>query len=105
MIVGVAGVVVTMLAMGFGGSWVFLYPLPFHSVGSGRELATRLFAASVLLVGVSILVWCGGDPRSPSLAPASHERGGSVGRGWARRSASATSGRCASHDDGRCPTR
>jgi hypothetical protein len=35
MVVGVGGVVVTCLAFKFGGSWVFLYPLSFHSAGSG----------------------------------------------------------------------
>jgi cytochrome c oxidase subunit 1 len=78
MVVGVAGVVVTTLSMGFAGSWVFLYPLPFHSVGEWSELATGLFAASVLLVGVSILAWCG-SILVTVLSPASHERGGSLG--------------------------
>ena len=29
MVIGVVGIVVTTLGMGFGASWVFLYPLPF----------------------------------------------------------------------------
>ena len=37
--------------MGFGGSWVFLYPLPFHGAGEWGDWATALFAGSVLLVG------------------------------------------------------
>ncbi len=78
MVIGVAGVVVTTLAMGFGGSWVFLYPLPFSSVGQWTELATGLFAASVLLVGVSILAWCA-SILVTVLSPASHDRGGSLG--------------------------
>jgi cytochrome c oxidase subunit 1 len=78
MVAGVAGVVATTLSLGFGGSWVFLYPLPFHSAGEWNELATGLFAASVLLVGVSILAWCG-SILTTVLAPSSHERGGSLG--------------------------
>ena len=78
MVAGVAGVVVTTLALGFGGSWVFLYPLPFHSVGEWSELATGLFAASVLLVGVSILTWCA-SVLVTVLSPAAHGRGGSIG--------------------------
>jgi cytochrome c oxidase subunit 1 len=78
MVSGVAGVVATTLSMGFAGSWVFLYPLPFHGVGQWNELATGLFAASVLLVGISILAWCG-SILVTVLAPASHDRGGSLG--------------------------
>ena len=78
MVIGVAGVVVTTLSLGFAGSWVFLYPLPFHSVGEWNELATGLFAASVLLVGVSILTWCC-SVLAAVLAPSAHERGGSLG--------------------------
>ena len=58
MVLGVVGVVVTTLFMHFGGSWVFLYPLPFYSVGKWSEAATGLFCASVLLVGLSIVTWC-----------------------------------------------
>lgn len=58
MIVGVAGVVVTTLVFGFGGSWVFLYPLPFHSSGEWGDTATFFFSGSVLLAGLSIIVWC-----------------------------------------------
>ena len=58
MVVGVAGVVVTTLVLGFGGSWVFLYPLPFHGAGDWGDWATALFSASVLLVGLSIVTWC-----------------------------------------------
>jgi cytochrome c oxidase subunit I len=78
MVIGVAGVVATTLSLGFAGSWVFLYPLPFHSVGEWNELATGLFAASVLLVGVSILTWCV-SVLAAVLAPSAHERGGSLG--------------------------
>jgi len=55
---GTAGIILTTLLMGFAGSWVFLYPLPFFSADQWGELATALFAASVLLVGVGILTWC-----------------------------------------------
>jgi cytochrome c oxidase subunit I len=58
MVIGVVGIVVTTLAMGFGASWVFLYPLPFHPSGEWGEAATGLFSASVLLTGVAILAWC-----------------------------------------------
>ena len=58
MVVGVAGVVVTTLFLGFAGSWVFLYPLPFESAGQWGDFTTGLFSASVLLVGLSIVVWC-----------------------------------------------
>ena len=58
MVVGVGGVVVTTLGFGFGGSWVFLYPLPFNSAGAWGDGATGFFSLSVLLVGLSIIVWC-----------------------------------------------
>jgi cytochrome c oxidase subunit 1 len=58
MVVGVAGVLLSTLALHFAGSWVFLYPLPFHSAGQWSETTTAIFAASVLLVGLSIVTWC-----------------------------------------------
>ncbi len=58
MVVGVGGVVVTTLVFGFAGSWVFLYPLPFNSAGQWGDWVTAAFAASVLLVGLAIIVWC-----------------------------------------------
>jgi cytochrome c oxidase subunit 1 len=58
MVVGVVGIVVTTLAMGFGASWVFLYPLPFHSSGDWSDTAAGIFSFSVLLTGVSIIAWC-----------------------------------------------
>lgn len=58
MVVGVLGVVVSALALRFGGSWVFLYPLPFHSAGQWSESTTGLFSAAVLLVGLAIIAWC-----------------------------------------------
>ena len=57
-IIGTAGIVITTLFMGFGGSWVFLYPLPFFSADEWGDAATGIFSASVLLVGVGILAWC-----------------------------------------------
>jgi cytochrome c oxidase subunit 1 len=58
MVGGVAGVVVTTLVFGFAGSWVFLYPLPFNAAGQWGDWVSAFFAASVLLVGLSIIVWC-----------------------------------------------
>ncbi len=58
MVLGVAGVLVSTLALHFAGSWVFLYPLPFHSAGQWGEWATGIFSFSVLLAGLSIVTWC-----------------------------------------------
>jgi cytochrome c oxidase subunit I len=58
MVVGVVGIVITTLVMGFGASWVFLYPLPFNSAGEWSDTAAGIFAFSVLLTGVSIITWC-----------------------------------------------
>ena len=58
MVLGVSGVVLTTLCFGFAGSWVFLYPLPFHSAGEWGDATTGVFAASVLLAGLSIVTWC-----------------------------------------------
>jgi cytochrome c oxidase subunit 1 len=58
MIVGVAGVLVSTLLLHFAGSWVFLYPLPFHGSGQWGEWATAIFSLSVLAVGLSIVTWC-----------------------------------------------
>ncbi len=58
MVVGVAGVLVSTLALHFGGSWVFLYPLPFHSAHAWGRWATAIFSTSVLLAGLSIVTWC-----------------------------------------------
>ena len=60
MLLGVAGILVTTLLMDFAASWVFLYPLPFHSAGEWGDAATGIFAASVLLAGLSIVTWCAG---------------------------------------------
>ena len=58
MVIGVLGIVVTTLFMGFGASWVFLYPLPFHGAGEWGDTAAGIFSFSVLLTGVSIITWC-----------------------------------------------
>jgi cytochrome c oxidase subunit 1 len=58
MVLGVAGVLVSTLALHFAGSWVFLYPLPFHAAGQWGKWATAIFAFSVLLAGLSIVTWC-----------------------------------------------
>ena len=58
MVLGVAGVVVTTLLMGFAASWVFLYPLPFYGSGNWGDWATGIFSFSVLLAGLSIITWC-----------------------------------------------
>ena len=43
----------------FAASWVFLYPLPFHPAGQWGDATTGFFSASVLVVGLSIIAWCG----------------------------------------------
>ena len=58
MVLGVAGVIVATLLLDFGGSWVFLYPLPFFAAGKWGDGTTALFLTSVLLVGLSIVTWC-----------------------------------------------
>ena len=62
MVLGVLGVIVTTIFMGFGASWVFLYPLPFYGSGNWGDWATGLFSFSVLLAGLAIVTWCFGDP-------------------------------------------
>ncbi len=97
MVVGVVGVVVTVLAMGFAGSWVFLYPLPFHSVGQWTELTTGIFSVAVISVGLSIFAYCfgllamgtGSDLGAPQGASALNRFGCAMGLGhigrWGRR--------------------
>ena len=58
MVIGVLGIVVTTVFMGFGASWVFLYPLPFDSADQWSDAAAGIFSASVLLTGVAIIAWC-----------------------------------------------
>ena len=98
------GVVVTTLVFGFAGSWVFLYPLPFHSAGQWGDWVTAFFAASVLLVGLvdHRLVrrdHRGGDGARPRVGPLGPSTA------WAPRWASASSGRSGSSARSRCPTR
>ncbi len=102
MTVGVTGVVVTCLGMGFAGSWVFLYPLPFHGTWSHR--ATAIFALSILSVGLSIFAYCFGvlaTVLGPGLGARSRGVGNRLGCAlgfgyiWPRRFADASS-RCRS---------
>ena len=46
MVLGVAGVIASTLFMHFAGSWVFLYPLPFHGAGEWGRWASGLFTYS-----------------------------------------------------------
>jgi cytochrome c oxidase subunit 1 len=90
MIAGVVGIVITTLAMGFGASWVFLYPLPFHPSGDWSDTAAGIFSASVLLTGVSILAWCaaildtvtGPGLGAPEGASWLNRAGGALGFGY-----------------------
>jgi cytochrome c oxidase subunit 1 len=77
MVVGVGGVVVSTLALHFAGSWVFLYPLPFHSAGQWGKAATAVFLASVLAVGLSIVTWCSAV-LDTAISPALH----AVSKSW-----------------------
>jgi hypothetical protein len=58
MVIGVGGVVVTCLVFKYGGSWVFLYPISFHSAGVWGRWTWFFFSFSVLLVGLAIVTWC-----------------------------------------------
>jgi cytochrome c oxidase subunit 1 len=58
MVLGVAGIVVTCVIFKYGGSWVFLYPISFHSAGVWGRWTSFFFSFSVLLVGLSIVTWC-----------------------------------------------
>jgi cytochrome c oxidase subunit 1 len=50
-------VVITCLAFKYGGSWVFLYPISFHSAGQWGKWTSFFFNLSVLSVGLSIVTW------------------------------------------------
>ncbi|MFN0153845.1 MAG: cbb3-type cytochrome c oxidase subunit I [Gaiella sp.] len=78
MVLGVAGVVVTTLIMQFGGSWVFLYPLPFNSQGAWGMWTTGLFSFSVLLVGLAIVTWCFGILHTVCRREALHAVSGNI---------------------------
>ena len=88
MVVGTVGIVCTTVIFGFGGSWVFLYPLPFHSASQWGHVTTAVFSFSVLLAGVSILAWCVSilmavvGPSSPAVKTGVFNRLG-VGTGMA----------------------
>jgi cytochrome c oxidase subunit 1 len=71
MVAGVAGVVATCLVFKFGASWVFLYPLAFHGAGQWGSWTAFFFNFSVLLAGVSILLWCW-SILDTTLGPALH---------------------------------
>ena len=58
MMLGAVGVLVTTVILKFGASWVFLYPLSFYGGGDWGKWTTAIFSASVLLAGLSIVVWC-----------------------------------------------
>ena len=80
MVVGVAGVIVTTLIMGFAASWVFLYPLPFYGSGNWGDWATGLFSFSVLLVGLSIVTWCLGILHTALNRDALQSTSGAIGK-------------------------
>ncbi len=46
MVVGTAGIVITSVIFQLGGSWVFLYPLPFHSARAMGPCRDRVLLAS-----------------------------------------------------------
>jgi cytochrome c oxidase subunit 1 len=80
MVVGVAGIVVSTVCLHFAGSWVFLYPLPFHSAGQWGDVATGMFLSSVLAVGLSIVTWCLAV-LDTAISPALH----AVSKSWLNR--------------------
>ena len=80
MVLGVLGVIVTTIFMGFAASWVFLYPLPFYGSGNWGAWATGLFSFSVLLVGLSIVTWCFGILHTVMNREALHSVSSSIGK-------------------------
>ena len=80
MVLGVAGVIVTTLFMGFGASWVFLYPLPFYGAGNWGDWATGLFSFSVLLAGLAIVTWCFAILHTVTNREALHSVSSSIGK-------------------------
>jgi cytochrome c oxidase subunit 1 len=80
MVLGVAGVVVTTIFMGFAASWVFLYPLPFYGSGHWGDWATGLFSFSVLLAGLAIVTWCFAILHTVVNREALHSVSDSIGR-------------------------
>ena len=80
MVLGVLGVIITTIFMGFAASWVFLYPLPFYGSGNWGDWATGLFSFSVLLVGLAIVTWCFGILHTVMNREALHSVSASVGK-------------------------
>ena len=80
MVLGVLGIILTTIFMGFGASWVFLYPLPFYGSGNWGDWATGLFSFSVLLVGLSIVTWCFGILHTVTNREALHSVSSSIGK-------------------------
>jgi cytochrome c oxidase subunit I len=80
MVLGVLGVIVTTIFMGFAASWVFLYPLPFYGAGNWGHWATGLFSLSVLLAGLSIVTWCFGILHTVTNKEALHSVSSSIGK-------------------------
>jgi cytochrome c oxidase subunit 1 len=80
MVLGVLGVIVTTILMGFGASWVFLYPLPFYGSGNWGDWATGLFSFSVLLAGLAIVTWCFGILHTVTNREALHSVSSSLGK-------------------------
>ena len=80
MVLGVIGVIITTVFMGFGASWVFLYPLPFYGSGNWGDWATGLFSFSVLLAGLAIVTWCFGILHTVTNREALDSVSSSIGR-------------------------
>jgi len=80
MVLGVLGVIVTTIFMGFGASWVFLYPLPFYASGNWGAWATGLFSFSVLLAGLAIVTWCFAILHTVTNREALHSVSESIGK-------------------------
>jgi cytochrome c oxidase subunit 1 len=80
MVLGVLGVIITTIFMGFGASWVFLYPLPFYGSGNWGAWATGLFSFSVLLAGLAIVTWCFGILHTVVNREALHSVSSSIGK-------------------------
>ena len=70
----------TTVFMGFGASWVFLYPLPFYGSGNWGDWATGLFSFSVLLAGLAIVTWCFGVLHTVTNREALHSVSNSIGK-------------------------
>jgi cytochrome c oxidase subunit 1 len=80
MTLGVGAIVVSTVILHFGGSWVFLYPLPFHPAGGWGDVSTTIFLAGVLAAGLAIVTWCVAILHT-TVSPALH----SVSKSWFNR--------------------